>query len=83
MDPVITEPLRASGVPVDELRPRPGAPAGDVRVALHADVEAERAWVADAVADRWRAAMWAKRPGHGIDDPTFLQPARPMSAIGG
>ena len=24
-----------------------------------------------------------KRPGHGIDDPAFLQPARPMSAIGG
>ncbi|WUI64885.1 ATP-dependent helicase [Actinomycetospora sp. NBC_00405] len=52
----IAEPLRAGGVPVDELRPRPGAPAGDVRVALHDDVEAERAWLADAVADRWRAA---------------------------
>ena len=36
-----------------------------------------------AIADRWRAAMWGKRPGHGIDDPSFLQPARPMSAIGG
>jgi cyclic pyranopterin phosphate synthase len=35
------------------------------------------------LAQRWRAAMWAKLPGHGIDDPTFLQPARPMSAIGG
>ena len=30
-----------------------------------------------------RAALWAKRAGHGIDDPTFLQPDRPMSAIGG
>ena len=30
-----------------------------------------------------RAALWAKRPGHGIDDPAFLQPDRPMSAIGG
>jgi GTP 3',8-cyclase len=30
-----------------------------------------------------RAALAAKRAGHGIDDPTFLQPARPMSAIGG
>jgi cyclic pyranopterin phosphate synthase len=29
------------------------------------------------------AAMAAKLPGHGIDDPTFLQPTRPMSAIGG
>ncbi len=37
----------------------------------------------DALAQRWRAAIWAKKPGHGIDDPTFLQPARPMSAIGG
>jgi cyclic pyranopterin phosphate synthase len=35
------------------------------------------------IADRWRQAMWTKRPGHGIDDAKFLQPARPMSAIGG
>jgi GTP 3',8-cyclase len=35
------------------------------------------------LAERWRAAMWGKLPGHGINDPTFLQPARPMSAIGG
>ena len=37
----------------------------------------------DVIADRWRAAMWTKLPGHGIDDPTFLQPVRSMSAIGG
>ncbi|MDQ7907081.1 GTP 3',8-cyclase MoaA [Phytohabitans sp. ZYX-F-186] len=37
----------------------------------------------EEIADRWRAAMWTKRAGHGIDDPKFLQPARPMSAIGG
>jgi cyclic pyranopterin phosphate synthase len=36
-----------------------------------------------AIVAAWRAAMWGKRAGHGIDDPTFLQPARPMSAIGG
>ncbi len=35
------------------------------------------------IADRWRLAMMTKRPGHGIDDETFLQPTRPMSAIGG
>ena len=35
------------------------------------------------LAQRWRDAVWAKKPGHGIDDPTFLQPGRPMSAIGG
>lgn len=37
----------------------------------------------DELADRWRAAMAVKKAGAGIDDPTFLQPARPMSAIGG
>jgi len=37
----------------------------------------------DDVADLWIKAMWAKPAGHGIDDPTFLQPVRPMSAIGG
>ncbi|TXL63136.1 GTP 3',8-cyclase MoaA [Aeromicrobium terrae] len=37
----------------------------------------------DELAERWIAAMAAKLPGHGIDDPSFLQPARPMSSIGG
>jgi cyclic pyranopterin phosphate synthase len=37
----------------------------------------------DDVADAWRTAMWGKKAGHGIDDPGFLQPDRPMSAIGG
>ncbi len=37
----------------------------------------------DEIADRWVVAMAGKRAGHGIDDPTFLQPDRPMSAIGG
>jgi GTP 3',8-cyclase len=37
----------------------------------------------DEIADRWQVAMLGKRPGHGIDDVSFLQPARPMSAIGG
>ena len=37
----------------------------------------------DELADRWVVAMRGKRAGHGIDDPTFLQPDRPMSAIGG
>jgi cyclic pyranopterin phosphate synthase len=37
----------------------------------------------EQIADRWVAAMAGKRAGHGIDDPTFLQPDRPMSAIGG
>ena len=37
----------------------------------------------DELAVRWVTAMRGKRAGHGIDDPTFLQPDRPMSAIGG
>jgi cyclic pyranopterin phosphate synthase len=37
----------------------------------------------ESVAEAWRTAMWGKRAGHGIDDGNFLQPDRPMSAIGG
>ncbi|MET8159129.1 GTP 3',8-cyclase MoaA [Sphaerisporangium sp. NPDC005289] len=37
----------------------------------------------DELALRWVAAVRGKRAGHGIDDPSFLQPSRPMSAIGG
>ena len=37
----------------------------------------------DEIAERWRVAMVGKRAGHGIDDESFLQPSRPMSAIGG
>jgi cyclic pyranopterin phosphate synthase len=62
---------------------------GQVRNCLFAREESDlrgalRSGASDAdLADRWRAAMWVKKPGHGIDDPSFLQPARPMSAIGG
>ncbi|MET1071574.1 MAG: GTP 3',8-cyclase MoaA, partial [Umezawaea sp.] len=37
----------------------------------------------DEIADMWRATMWAKAAGHGINDAGFHQPDRPMSAIGG
>ena len=37
----------------------------------------------EEIAERWVIAMLGKRAGHGIDDVTFLQPDRPMSAIGG
>jgi len=62
---------------------------GQVRNCLFATEESDlRGALRDGADDeelarRWRAAMWAKRAGHGIDDPTFLQPARSMSAIGG
>jgi GTP 3',8-cyclase len=62
---------------------------GQVRNCLFARQESDlrtalRTGADDAeIADRWRAAMLTKRPGHGIDDTSFLQPSRPMSAIGG
>jgi cyclic pyranopterin phosphate synthase len=37
----------------------------------------------EQLAGMWRRAVATKLPGHGINDPGFLQPARPMSAIGG
>ncbi len=37
----------------------------------------------EEIAEAWRTAMWGKLAGHGIDEPGFLQPDRPMSAIGG
>ena len=37
----------------------------------------------DELAGQMMRLMAAKKAGHGIDDPSFLQPARPMSAIGG
>jgi cyclic pyranopterin phosphate synthase len=49
----------------------------DLRTALRDGADDEE------LADRWRRAMRGKLPGHGIADPSFLQPARPMSAIGG
>jgi cyclic pyranopterin phosphate synthase len=37
----------------------------------------------DEIESAWRSAMWAKAAGHGINSPDFVQPTRPMSAIGG
>lgn len=48
----VSEPLRDNTA---ELRPRDGAPPGDVRCALHSDVGAEREWVAGEIAARWFA----------------------------
>ncbi len=62
---------------------------GQLRNCLFARDESDlrgplRAGADDAeLAERMRAAVWVKRAGHGIDDPSFLQPDRPMSAIGG
>ena len=32
---------------------------------------------------RWRATMWDKQAGHGMDEKSFRRPARSMGAIGG
>ena len=62
---------------------------GQVRNCLFACQETDlrgliRAHADDAaIESAWRAAMWAKAKGHGINDPDFLQPPRPISAIGG
>ncbi len=62
---------------------------GQVRNCLFASTETDlRTLLRDGGTDdqidaAWRAAMWGKAAGHGINDPAFVQPARPMSAIGG
>jgi GTP 3',8-cyclase len=62
---------------------------GQVRNCLFARTESDlrgplRAGATDAdLASRWQRAVAVKLPGHGINDPSFLQPDRPMSAIGG
>jgi cyclic pyranopterin phosphate synthase len=37
----------------------------------------------DQLIEIMRSCLAAKKAGHGIDDPSFVQPPRPMSAIGG
>jgi cyclic pyranopterin phosphate synthase len=49
----------------------------DLRAALRSGCDDAR------IADMLKATLLAKRAGHGIDDEGFLQPTRPMSAIGG
>jgi cyclic pyranopterin phosphate synthase len=62
---------------------------GQIRNCLFARSESDlrgllRSGASDAdIAAAWRAAVGSKLPGHGINDPVFLQPDRPMSAIGG
>ncbi|MFD5035124.1 GTP 3',8-cyclase MoaA [Streptomyces sp. NPDC058220] len=49
----------------------------DLRAALRSEAPDEE------IATLWKLAMWGKKAGSGLDDPAFLQPDRPMSAIGG
>jgi len=62
---------------------------GQVRTCLFAREESDlrsllRSGAPDAaVADAWRVAMLGKKAAAGIGEPGFVQPERPMSAIGG
>ena len=49
----------------------------DLRTLMRDGADDER--LAEAII----ACVARKLPGHGIDDPSFVQPSRPMSAIGG
>ncbi len=53
---------RRRSVAVGALRPRPGADPGTVRCALLSDVVAERDWVADQMAARYRALAAGGQP---------------------
>ncbi|MDQ6874135.1 MAG: GTP 3',8-cyclase MoaA [Actinomycetota bacterium] len=62
---------------------------GQLRTCLFARTESDlrtplRAGASDAeLTEQILTAVLGKQAGHGIDEPTFLQPPRPMSAIGG
>jgi cyclic pyranopterin phosphate synthase len=62
---------------------------GTVRSCLFGDDETDlrgllRGGASDnEIADRWRAAMWGKQAGHGIDAADFVRPLRSMGGIGG
>jgi cyclic pyranopterin phosphate synthase len=62
---------------------------GTVRSCLFGDDETDlRALLRDGstdetIADWWRAAMWGKQAGHGINAADFIRPLRSMGAIGG
>ncbi|MGW1840130.1 GTP 3',8-cyclase MoaA [Streptomyces sp. BBFR2] len=62
---------------------------GQIRTCLFATEETDlRAALRSGAPDDtlvriWERAMWGKKAGSGLDDPSFHQPDRPMSAIGG
>ena len=54
----------------------------DVRKVLRDENKDEAAKRVE-IAARFQKTVISKLPGHGINDPSFIAPARPMSAIGG
>ena len=53
----------------------------DVRAILRSDLSAKEK--REGVREILKSVTKAKLPGHGINDPNFIKPDRPMSAIGG
>tara|TARA_B110000503_G_scaffold132062_1_gene207567 strand:+ start:19 stop:927 length:909 start_codon:yes stop_codon:yes gene_type:complete len=53
----------------------------DLRSILRSDLSANEK--TEALVSKFHSTVKAKLPGHGINDPSFIQPSRPMSAIGG
>lgn len=54
----------------------------DLRKTLR-DENTNDAFKRQEIAARFQKTVISKLPGHGINDPSFIAPARPMSAIGG
>jgi cyclic pyranopterin phosphate synthase len=53
----------------------------DLRSILRSDLsQSEKT---EALISKFHSTVKTKLPGHGINDPSFIQPTRPMSAIGG
>jgi len=53
----------------------------DLRSILRSDLSQNEK--TEALISKFHSTVKAKLPGHGINDPSFIQPTRPMSAIGG
>ena len=71
-----------------DLRPRPTDHLGSFEAPVRDRGDHLRALLragstTPAIEAAWRAAMWDKPAGHGINTPNFVQPQRSMSAIGG
>ena len=76
--------LPAEGTPPDSaaigIGPAQALRIGSTAPARHEPTPTD---VDTALADAYRRCLAGKKAGHDIDDPSFLQPDRPMSAIGG
>ncbi|TSA22297.1 MAG: GTP 3',8-cyclase MoaA [Actinomycetales bacterium] len=53
----------------------------DLRSILRSNMSANEK--TEALVSKFHSTVKAKLPGHGINDSSFIQPSRPMSAIGG